>query len=428
MNIKFNINGAKDFINWNIESERKVAQIEQLHNILHYDQKLKKNFLGWIDLPFYYDTEEINQMKQIKAINNNLDILVVIGIGGSYIGIKSGIEFIKIPFVKNKIQIIFAGHQVSGKYLKNLIKYLKNKKWCINIISKSGTTLEPLLAFRILKKEIELKYGKEKAKNKIFVTTENKKNLLSQIAYKEGYKIFKIPSSIGGRFSILTVVGLFPFVLSGLNIDLMLKGAKKAFEDTFSANLQNNFAYQYALIRYLLYTKLNKKIEILVTYEPHLISFAEWWKQLFAESEGKENKGLFVTSVNNSTDLHSLGQFIQEGSKIMFETILNINDTKDDILIPYVQNELDNLNYLSGMSFSQINQKILKAVKQAHIEASVPNIEIIINNFNEYSFGYLVYFFEKACAMSGLLLGINSFNQPGVEIYKQKMLSLLKNR
>ncbi|MBP5835905.1 glucose-6-phosphate isomerase [Candidatus Phytoplasma meliae] len=426
MSLKLNFNGIENFLNWDEQKKTFISQIKTIHQKLHHDQTIKNQFLGWLEWPLHYDRQELDKIKQLKQKHTNLDVLVVIGIGGSYLGAKAGIEFLQTPFQKTKPEIIFAGHQVSGNYLTNLLKYLKDKNWAINVISKSGTTLEPALAFRILKKEIEIKYGKDNSKNFIFATTDKQKGTLFHLAKKEGYQMFVIPDSIGGRFSVFTSVGMLPFVFANLNVDAMLQGALKAFNDASSDDIDQNQAYQYALIRNLLHTKLNKKMELLVTYEPHLLAFSDWWKQLFAESEGKEDKGLFVGAINNSTDLHSLGQFIQEGSKILFETILNVETMKDDCIIPEISNELDNLNYIANKSYSEINQKILQATKQAHIEGDVPNLEIIIPTLDEFHFGYLVYFFKKACAMSGYLLGINPFNQPGVEIYKQKMFSLLK--
>ncbi|WP_349402165.1 Glucose-6-phosphate isomerase [Candidatus Phytoplasma solani] len=426
MSLKLNLGGIETFFNWEKETKNYHSKIKAIHHQLHHDEIIRNQYLGWLDLPLNYDRQELQIIKQLKRQNTDLDVLVVIGIGGSYLGSKAGIEFLQTPFQKNKPEIIFAGQQVSGSYLTNLLKYLQEKTWAINVISKSGTTLEPALAFRILKKEIEKKYGKEVAKKRIFVTTDKQKGVLFNLAKKEGYEMFVIPESVGGRFSVFTSVGTLPFVFANLDVDVMLQGALCALKDTSSGDLNKNQAYQYALARYLMYTKMDKKMELLVTYEPHLLAFSEWWKQLFAESEGKENKGLFVGSVNNSTDLHSLGQFIQEGKKILFETVLNITSTKDDCVIPEISNELDNLNYIAHKSYSEINQKILQATKQAHIEGEVPNLEIIIPTLDEFHFGYLAYFFQKACAMSGYLLGINPFNQPGVEIYKQKMFSLLK--
>ncbi|QTX02740.1 glucose-6-phosphate isomerase [Candidatus Phytoplasma luffae] len=428
MSLKLNLDGIKTFLDWEKELNIYHSQIKKIHHQLHYDENLKNKYLGWLDLPLNYDREELKRLKELKKQNAYLDVLVVVGIGGSYLGIKAGIELLKAPFSKNKPEIIFAGYQVSGNYLINLLKYLKDKNWAINVISKSGTTLEPALAFRILKDTIEKKYGKKEVQKRIFVTTDKKKGTLFNLAKKEGYQMFVIPDSVGGRFSVLTSVGLLPFAFANLDVDVMLKGALQAFKDNYSDDLLQNQSYQYALARYLMYSKINKKIELLVTYEPCMLAFSEWWKQLFAESEGKEEKGLFVGAVNNSTELHSLGQFIQEGTKMLFETILNVTSIKDDCIVPEINNELDNLNYIAHKSYSQINQKILQATKLAHIEGGVPNLEIIISNLDEFHFGYLVYFFEKACAMSGYLLEINPFNQPGVEIYKHKMFSLLKEK
>ncbi|WP_323847706.1 MAG: glucose-6-phosphate isomerase [Phytoplasma sp.] len=427
MVLKLDIEGVKTFLNWKQESLIIKSKVTEIHNILHKDEELQQKYLGWLNLPLDKNVIlDIQKIKKLKKLNPDLEVLVVIGIGGSYVGAKAGIEFCQKPFNKTKPEIIFAGHQVSGSYLYNLIHYLKDKKWAINVISKSGTTLEPSLTFRILKKEIENKYGLTEAKKFIFATTDADKGILLDIAKKEGYETFVIPNSIGGRFSVLTNVGFLPFVFANLDVEAMLEGAKQAYQDSLTDNLDNNLMYQYALARYLMYTKLNKKIELFVSYEPHLLAFAEWWKQLFGESEGKEEKGLFVSSINNSTDLHSLGQFIQEGSRIMFETVLNISIMKDDCHVPIINKDLDQLNYLAGRSFSDINQTILIATKQAHIEGGVPNIEITISHLDEYHLGYLIYFFQKACAMSGYLIEINPFTQPGVEIYKQKMFDLLK--
>ncbi|MDV3196384.1 MAG: glucose-6-phosphate isomerase, partial [Candidatus Phytoplasma stylosanthis] len=347
MNLKLNIDGIKNFLNWSKEINHLQPKVSEIHQKLHQDLELQKKYLGWLNLPLEKSIfEEIKRIKKLKDKNLDLDVLVVIGIGGSYLGAKAVIESLRQPFNNDKPEIIFAGHQVSGNYLRNLIHYLKDKKWAINVISKSGTSLEPALSFRILNKVIEDKYGLEEAKNYIYVTTDANKGLLLQIAKQEKYEIFNIPDSIGGRFSVLTVVGILPFVFAGLNVELILEGALKAYQDNISDDLNENLSYQYAISRYLLHTNLKKKVEILVSYEPNLLGFAEWWKQLFAESEGKENKGLFVSSVNNSTDLHSLGQFIQEGSKIFFETILNVQNMKNDLTIFQIDNQLDDLNYL----------------------------------------------------------------------------------
>ncbi|MDO8167898.1 glucose-6-phosphate isomerase [Candidatus Phytoplasma melaleucae] len=428
MSFKLNINDLNLFLDWGQEVKLITPKIKNIHFQLHHNLLLQNKDLGWLRLPSNYDKNVINRIKTLKRKYKDLDALVIIGIGGSYIGSRAGIEFTQTFFRKPTPEIIFAGQQVSGNYLSNLIKYLKDKKWALNVISKSGNTLEPALSFRVLKKEIETKYGVQKACEYIFVTTGSQpKNILLDIALRENYETFIIPASIGGRFSVLTVVGMLPFIFANLNVDNILKGAYQAYIDTSVENLCFNSAYKYAVARYLLYKKMSKQIELLVCYDPELMAFSEWWKQLFAESEGKSDIGLFVSSVNNSTDLHSLGQFIQGGSKIIFETVLNVTSLKNDCIIPEMTYDLDKLNYLAGKSFSQINQKILQATKQSHISGNVPNIEIIIDRLNEYHFGYLCYFFQKACAVSALLLDINPFDQPDVEIYKHKMLALLKN-
>jgi glucose-6-phosphate isomerase len=427
MSLKLNLEGIYNFVDWEHQVKTFAPKIKDIHQKLHQNQQLKNKYLGWLELPLHFDFKELEKIKKLKNIHTNLDVLVVIAIGGSYLGAKAGIDFLQTPFKKNKPEILFAGHQVSGNYLTNLIDYLKEKNWAINVISKSGNTLEPALAFRILKKEIEAKYGKILAKKRIFITTDSQKGFLLNLALKEGYETFFIPDSVGGRFSIFTSVGILPFVFANLDVCSMIKGALQSYHYTLQEDILQNQAYQYALARHLLHTNQKKKMELLVSYEPNLISFSEWWKQLFAESEGKEEKGLFVGAINNSTDLHSLGQFIQEGTKMFFETVLNVLSIKDDCVIPHTPNELDNLNYVAGKTYSQINHKILQATKQAHIEGKVPNLEIVLSSLDAYHFGYLAYFFQKACAMSGLLLGINPFNQPGVEIYKQKMFNLLKS-
>ncbi|MBP3059488.1 glucose-6-phosphate isomerase [Texas Phoenix palm phytoplasma] len=427
MSFKIDFKGILNFFDFEKEKIKLKPAINKIHNLLHCKKKSEyTNFLGWLNLPLYKDEQEIKKIKELKKKNSHLDVLVVIGIGGSYLGAKAGIEFLKKPFSKRKPEIIFAGYQLSGNYLSNLIEYLSDKEWAINVISKSGTTLEPAIAFRILKQKLEMKYViSEEVKKRIFITTDSKKGNLYQMSLLEGYDRFVIPESIGGRYSVLTSVGLLPFVFAGLNIDYLLKGAKAAYNDFCINDVQKNLAYQYAIARYCLYSKLNKKIELLVNYDDQLFFFSEWWKQLFAESEGKKEQGIFVGSLNYTSDLHSLGQFIQEGNKIMFETILNIKEIEKDCIIPNITNELDNLNFLSGKNFSLINQTIIKSVKQSHIEGFVPNIEIQIDKKNEYNLGYLFYFFQKSCAMSSFLFNVNPFDQPGVEVYKRKMFSFL---
>lgn len=425
MSLNLNIEGIKKFLNWEEESKKILPKIKDIYQNITQNEELKNKYLGWID-SCNYDIKDIERLKKLKT-QSNLDVLVVIGIGGSYLGAKAGIEFLHNPFSHSKPEIIFAGHQVSGNYLNHLIHYLKDKKWAINVISKSGTTLEPALTFRILQKEIQKRYGEQQARKFIFVTTDSKKGILLKLAIAKNYERFVIPDSVGGRFSVFTNVGFLPFVFANLDVEMILKGACQAHQDFYTDDFYKNESFQYAVVRYLLYTKLDKKIELLVTYEPNLIFFSEWWKQLFAESEGKNNKGIFVSSVNNSTDLHSLGQFIQEGSKIIFETILNVNVVKGDCVVPKIENELDGLNYISGKSFSEINKIIKEASKEAHIAGGVPNLEISIECLDEYHLGYLMYFFKISCVIYCYLLDLNPFDQPGVETYKQRMFTLLKS-
>ncbi|WP_334347377.1 glucose-6-phosphate isomerase [Candidatus Phytoplasma prunorum] len=424
MGLKLNLSGIKKFINFETESQQLISKIKIIHQNMQNKKGVGKDFLGWLDLPLKVNYKEVIKINQIKSYYD-LEVLIVIGAGGSYYGVKAGLDFLKFDFILSKPQIIFAGYQISGFYLSNLIKYLKNKNWAINVISKSGNTIEPAIAFRILKKELEFKFGKKETKKRIFVTTrKNKGNNLFNLALQEGYEVFDIPKSISGRFSVLSTVGFLPFIFANINIENILKGARDAFYDTNSYELSKNLSYQYAIARFCLYQN-KKHIELLVSYEPNLISFTDWWKQLFAESEGKDGKSLFPCGLYATSELHSLGQYLQEGPKIFFETILNVKNMPDDCFIPNLFNNIDKLNYLSNTSLSYINQNALKAVKMAHIKGNVPNIEIIFDNLDEYHFGYLVYFFEKACALSAYLLEVNPFDQPGVENYKKNLLSLL---
>ncbi|KAB8122129.1 glucose-6-phosphate isomerase ['Cynodon dactylon' phytoplasma] len=432
MKIQLKMDKINNFFDWEKEKKFFSSKIKDINNKikLNLDSETQKIYSKCLNLPFDFDHKELKRIKKLKKELKELDILIVIGIGGSFLGAKAGIEFLKKDvFKKKKTEVIFAGFQVSGSYLNNLIKFLKNKNWAINVISKSGTTLEPALSFRLLRKEIEKKYGKEESKKRIFVTTSNSdKSLLFKIASLENYERFIIPDEIIGRFSVLTNVGFLPFVFADLKVEEMIKGAKKAFEDTISEDIEKNISYKYALIRYILYTKLNKKIELFVNYEPQLFYFLEWIKQLFLESEGKNGKGIFISSSNNSTDLHSLGQFIQEGSKFLFETIINFNYVYKDCIVSRDKKNLDKLNYLSGQKFSYINQKIFESTKIAHIEGNVPNLEIIFSKMDEYNFGYLVFFFQRACIISSFLLSVNPFDQPGVEVYKSKLKDILSHK
>ncbi|MDR2822096.1 MAG: glucose-6-phosphate isomerase [Acholeplasmatales bacterium] len=400
-------------------------RISENHSKITNKNGLGSEFLGWLDLPKYYkDSSEFNEI--IKAgdqIKKDSQVLVVIGIGGSYLGAKAGYEMFKNPFKTNGVEVIFAGHQLSSKYLNNLTEYLMTKDFSINVISKSGTTTEPAISFRILKNLLEEKY-KDKAYQRIYATTDEKKGALHNLSIENKYKTFVVPDNIGGRFSVLTAVGLLPLYVGGININDVLDGALEALNDFSTDDVYKNPAYYYAVIRYLLY-KSGKKVEILANYEPEMAYFSEWWKQLFGESEGKDLQGLFVSSVNFTTDLHSMGQYIQEGERILFETVIKVKDHSSDLLIPKVENDIDELNYLAGKKLSYINNTALEATLIAHEDGQVPNIKINLDEISHKSFGYLVYFFELSCAMSAYLLNVNPFNQPGVEAYKKKMFNLL---
>lgn len=403
--------------------------VEEIHDELEEKSKNEEEFLGWLHLPTNYDKKEFERIKKsAEKIKKDSDILLVIGIGGSYLGARAVIEALHSSVYKENdigTRVIFVGNNLSPNYINDVIEALEGKDFSINVISKSGTTTEPAIAFRIFREIIENKYGIKEARKRIYVTTDKKKGALKTLADSEGYETFVIPDDVGGRFSVLTAVGLLPIAASGLDIEKLMKGAAIA-EDKYSDNsLKYNECYKYAVIRNLLYEK-DKSLEMLVTYEPKMHFFIEWWKQLFGESEGKDGKGLFPVGAEFTTDLHSLGQYIQEGRRLMFETVLNIEESKTDITINLDEDNLDNLNYLQGKTLSYVNQKAMEGTIKAHTEGGVPNIMINIKKLDEESLGELIYFFEKACAMSAELLEVNPFNQPGVEKYKTNMFKLLK--
>ena len=421
--IELNLSDVRSFLSAEPESLQK--KVNEVHKMIHEKTGLGNEYLGWLDLPKNYDKEEYKRvLDAAKKIRKQSQVLVVIGIGGSYLGAKAGLEFLNIPFQKSRLEIVFAGHHMSGSYLAKLVEYLKNKRFSINVISKSGTTTEPAIAFRVLKKELEERYGKDGARERIYATTDKKRGALYTVSKENGYEMFVIPDDVGGRFSVLTPVGLLPLAAQGINTKQILKGALDAYKRFSKPNLANNEAYLYAATRNLLYTS-GKKIEMLVGYEPNLLFLNEWWKQLFGESEGKDHKGLFVASAGFSTDLHSLGQYIQEGERHLFETVIQVSNTGDDVMVPEEDNDLDELNYLKGKPLSFVNAQALKGTMMAHNDGEVPNILLTIPTFDAYTFGYLVYFFEKACAMSAYLIDVNPFNQPGVEAYKKNMFALL---
>jgi len=401
-------------------------EIEIAHNTLHNETGLGNEFLGWVELPNNYDKEEFSLIKSsAKKIRENSNVLLVIGIGGSYLGSKAAIEMLSKHFDKDQeLEVIFVGHHISSTYIMDLVDYLDGLDFSINVISKSGTTTEPAIAFRVFKKLLIEKYGDNEAKKRIYATTDKDKGALRTLADKEGYTTFIVPDDIGGRFSVLTGVGLLPIAAAGINIDDIMIGAKEAYNE-YSSYSPDNEAYRYVAIRNLLYRK-GKKIEMLVNYEPALFYLGEWWKQLFGESEGKDNKGLFPAGASFSTDLHSLGQYIQDGERHLFETVLNVNVSRRKLIIENDNLDLDGLNYLTGKTVNYVNNKAFLGTLLAHTDGGVPNVIINIPEISPYSFGYLVYFFEKACAVSGYVLGVNPFNQPGVEDYKKNMFALLE--
>ena len=409
------------------------AQVENIHKDLHKRANNEKDFVGWLDLPTNYDKEEFKRIKKAaKKIKKESDILVVIGIGGSYLGARAVIESLTSTFnnmlstkQRKYPQILYAGNNLSSNYLNELIEYIGDKDFSINVISKSGTTTEPAIAFRVFREILENKYGIDEARSRIYATTDKAKGALKTLAENEGYEQFVVPDNVGGRYSVLTAVGLLPIAVAGIDIDKLMEGARVAQERYNDPNLKYNECYQYAVVRNILY-KLYKNTEILVNYEPKMHYFTEWWKQLFGESEGKEVKGILPIGVDNTTDLHSMGQYIQEGRRNLFETVISINVPDSDIVINPDDDNLDGLNYLAGKKLDYVNKKAMEGTIKAHVSGDVPNIEIQMNKLDEENLGELIYFFEKACAMSGSILGVNPFNQPGVEEYKKNMFKLLK--
>ncbi|MBQ4071770.1 MAG: glucose-6-phosphate isomerase [Clostridia bacterium] len=387
------------------------------------------DFLGWVDLPVNYDKEEFARIKvAAEKIKKSCDALVVIGIGGSYLGARAAIEFIKSPLYnslkKDTPEIYFAGNNISTTALTELISILEGKDICVNVISKSGTTTEPAIAFRVFKAMLVEKYGKEGAKDRIFVTTDKARGTLKHFSDEAGYETFVVPDDVGGRYSVLTAVGLLPIAVAGIDIDAMMKGAQDARAAyTDEANADND-AIKYAVMRNALLGQ-GKCTEILVGYEPYMLMMSEWWKQLYGESEGKDNKGIFPASVCFSTDLHSLGQYIQEGQRNLFETVVNVKNTGAEFVIPDDEANVDGLNFISGKKLDYVNKTAMMATLIAHNDGGVPNLMLELEDRSAYSFGYLVYFFEIACAISGYMLGVNPFDQPGVEAYKKNMFALL---
>ncbi|WP_296112897.1 glucose-6-phosphate isomerase [uncultured Anaerococcus sp.] len=413
-------------------SNVKLDNIEKYEEraLAAFDSLIKKDgegndFLGWIDRPVDYDKDEFERIKKAsQRIRENSDVLVSIGIGGSYLGIKA-VEVACDSYFNSKrdTEIIYAGNQISGQYLSELLDYLKDKDYSLNVISKSGTTTEPAIAFRILKEALEEKYGKEEAKTRIFATTDRKKGALKELADAEGYESFVVPDDIGGRFSVISAVGLLPLAVAGIDIDEFMKGFVDGREK-YTINSSQNDAIKYAAVRNMLHEE-GKDIEILVNYEPKLAYVAEWWKQLYGESEGKDGKGIFPASVSNTTDLHSMGQMIQDGKRNLFETVIEVENVEKDLVIKEDEKNLDGLNYLAGKTMSYVNKQAMEGTTMAHVEGGVPNIRLVMEKVNERKLAELFYFFEIAVGVSGYMLGVNPFNQPGVEAYKTAMFKLL---
>ncbi len=429
--ISFDYKKAANFI-----SEEEIASlapyIEAAHNTLHEKSGAGSEFTGWVNLPRDYDKEEYARIKKAaEKIKSNSKALIVIGIGGSYLGARMAIEMVHHNFFnlnddarKDGVQIFFAGNNISSTYLADLVETVKDIDFSVNIISKSGTTTEPAIAFRVFRKLLIDKYGTEGAKERIYATTDKARGALKNLADEEGYETFVVPDDIGGRYSVLTAVGLLPIAASGADIDRLMQGAYDAMVEYSNPKLSENDCYKYVAARNALYRK-GKTIEMMVNYEPQVHYFAEWWKQLFGESEGKDNKGIFPASVDFSSDLHSMGQYIQDGLRIMFETVLFFENARKEVIIEEDSDNVDGLNFLSGKGVSFVNEQAFNGTLLAHTDGNVPNLVLRIEKMDEYCLGNLIYFFEKACGVSGYLLGVNPFDQPGVEAYKKNMFALL---
>ena len=429
--LTFDYSGASLFLN-DSEIQNMESFVVSAHNMLHEKTGVGNDYLGWVDLPKKFDQEEFSRIKTCaEKIRSDSEILVVIGIGGSYLGSKAAIDTLSHTFYnslpkekRRNPEIYFAGNNISSTYLNDLLEVLDGRDFSLNVISKSGTTTEPAIAFRILKSYIEHRYGKEEARKRIYATTDISKGSLKKLALEEGYETFVVPDDVGGRYSVLTAVGLLPIAVSGANIDKLMEGAKDAYDLYNNPDLNSNDCYKYAVCRNALYNK-NKQIELLVNYEPSLQYIVEWWKQLFGESEGKDQKGIFPAGVNFTSDLHSMGQYIQDGLRNIFETVLYVERPRKSMSIVNDPANLDGLNFLSGKDMDDVNKKAFQGTLLAHNDGGVPNLVIKVPALDEYNLGSLLYFFEKACGISGYLLGVNPFDQPGVEAYKKNMFALL---
>lgn len=429
--VTFDYSKAGAFIRGHeVQSMKKIAEAAKAE--LLGREGAGNDFLGWIDLPVDYDKEEFARIKKAaQKIKEDSEALIVIGIGGSYLGARAAIEFLRHSFynmapkeVRKTPEIYFAGNSISSTYMKHLIEVIGDRDFSVNIISKSGTTTEPAIAFRIFKELLEKKYGKEEAAKRIYATTDKARGALKKLADEEGYEEFVVPDDVGGRFSVLTAVGLLPIAVSGADIDRLMEGAASGREMAMNNAFEENDALLYAAVRNILHRK-GKGVEVLANYEPSLHYVSEWWKQLYGESEGKDQKGIFPASVDLTTDLHSMGQFIQDGSRIMYETVLNVEDSREEIIIGEEPTDLDGLNYLAGKNVDFVNKSAMNGTILAHTDGNVPNLIVNIPGQDEFSLGQLFYFFEFACGVSGYILGVNPFDQPGVESYKKNMFALL---
>ena len=430
--LRLDLSKVEPYVKLEQELKHMEAMVKVAQNTLENGTGAGNDFLGWLDLPVNYDKNEFERIKNAaEKIKKNSDALIVIGIGGSYLGPRAAIEMLNSNFYnvlgkskRETPQVFFVGNNISSTYLADLLDAIEGLDISVNVISKSGTTTEPAIAFRVFKDYMEKKYGVDGAKERIFATTDKSRGALKSLADEMGYETFVIPDDVGGRFSVLTAVGLLPIAVAGISIDEMMQGAADAREAYANDDFMNNDCYKYAAMRNILYNK-GKNIEILVNYEPGLHYFNEWWKQLFGESEGKDQKGIFPAAVDFSTDLHSMGQYIQEGNRVLFETVLNVEKAKREVVIEEAKGDLDGLNFLAGKTIDFVNKQAFKGTLLAHNDGGVPNMVLNIPELSAYYFGYMVYFFEKACGISGYLLGVNPFDQPGVEAYKKNMFALL---
>lgn len=414
------------------EIDAMAPYIKAAHETIANKSGAGNDFLGWVDLPVDYDKEEFARIKAAaEKIRKDSDILIVIGIGGSYLGARAAIEMLSHSFanavskeLRNGPQIFYAGNSISSTYLAELIEAVEGKDFSVNVISKSGTTTEPAIAFRVFKEILENKYGKEEAKGRIYATTDKARGALKTLSDAEGYETFVVPDDVGGRFSVLTAVGLLPIAAAGIDIDAMMQGAADGRDEYNNPNLSENMCYQYAAVRNCLARK-GKCIEMMINFEPALHYFSEWWKQLYGESEGKDQKGIFPAAADFSTDLHSMGQYIQDGQRILFETAILVDEPRKNVVIKANDDNLDGLNFLADKTLDLVNLKAALGTALAHTDGGVPNLVVKVPKLDAYNFGKMVYFFEKACGISGYVLGVNPFNQPGVEAYKKNMFALL---